>query len=495
MSREKIKKIDIYLLIGYILMSIPMCFSMFYSVPLGDDFAFGANTVSNNIIINAAGYVAWNWMNWSGRWLTFFIQKLTCPLNLHIHLGHIYGSIMILLFIVFTGILVYALVNILMFVLDGNKKYSKIAAFLIVAVLYTTNYYSEVFNWYIGSTAYALPMVLMLLTFVYIIKYYNLNDKKYYKGMIIAGIYPAANEMFDVPLGIFYLYVLVRSCKKKNEKIFTVKNMIPLAVYVVLGMSNVFAPGNRGRQGYYQVESSLVKGVIITILDIVVRLQDVIVDHPLAVILFLILILIGVLSNATNKKEEGFISLILTMAIAVFGCLFPYVYARAFTSTYIDVRMEYVVEYLALMSICVICLKFGRWISYKCELNLTAANKLAVTVALVMFAYVSLIQNYAYLKVTQVDIIRNKGLITESYALWDGVLTEIENSPDDNVVIHRENELNWSPYFLYTGLTNGDVFDVSPDTIYDKEWIMPNVYYGKKSIQLIYDNPIEIGEE
>ena len=55
MSREKIKKIDIYLLIGYILMSIPMCFSMFYSVPLGDDFAFGANTVSNTIIINAAG--------------------------------------------------------------------------------------------------------------------------------------------------------------------------------------------------------------------------------------------------------------------------------------------------------------------------------------------------------------------------------------------------------------------------------------------------------
>ncbi len=472
-------------------MALPMCFSMYYSVPLGDDFAFGANTVSNNLIVNAAGYAAWNWMNWSGRWLTFFIQKLTCPLNFHVHLGHVYGLIMIFLFIIFTAILVYSIYNILLFILDRNERLSKNATFLTVAVLFTTNYYSEVFNWYIGATAYALPMMLMLFTFVYILKLHDTGDKKYYRGMIIAGIYPAANEMFDVPLGIFYLYALVKNCKKKNEKIFTVKNMLPLAVYVVLGMSNVFAPGNRGRQGYYQVESSLIKGLVYTTLDIVVRLQDVFVDHPLAVILFMLLILVGILSNKNHKKEEGFIAIIIAMAIAVFGCLFPYVYARAFTSTYIDVRMEYVVEYLALMSIAVLCLKLGRWLAYKFELALTAANKLAIFAAIIMFAYVSLVQSYTYLKVTQIDILRNKGLITESYALWDGILTEIENSTEDDVVIHRENELNWTPYFLYTGLTNGDVFSVSPDTIYDKDYIMPNVYYGKNSIQLIYDNPIE----
>lgn len=485
------KKGNIILFIGYVIMALPMCFSMYYSVPLGDDFAFGANTVSNNIVVNAAGYSAWNWMNWSGRWLTFFFQKLTCPLNLHIHLGHVYGLIMIVLFIIFTTILVYSIYNILLFVLDKNEHLSRKVTFIVVAVLYTTNYYSEVFNWYIGATAYALPMVLMLLTFVYILKYNEYGDKMYYRGLIIAGIYPAANEMFDVPLGVFYLYALIRKCKKKNEKVLTMNNIIPLCIYVVLGMSNVFAPGNRARQEYYQANSSLVKGLVYTILDILVRLQDVIVDHPLTVFLFMLLIVAGAFSNKEFKKEEGFIALAITMAIAVFGCLFPYVYARAFTSTYIDVRMEYVVEYLTLMSISILCLKVGRWLAYKYELNYSATSKLAIYSVIIMFAYVSLIQSYAYIKLTQIDIIRNRGLIKESYELWDGILLEIENSAEDDVVIHRENELNWSPYFLYTGLTNGDVFSVSADTIYDKEWIMPNVYYGKNSIQLVYDNPIE----
>ena len=65
--------------------------------------------------------------------------------------------------------------------------------------------------------------------------------------------------------------------------------------------------------------------------------------------------------------------------------------------------------------------------------------------------------------------------------------TEIENSTGD-VVIHRDSELTWSPYFLYVGLTDKEVFSANPDVLFDDRCIMPNEYYGVDSIQLIYNN-------
>ncbi len=494
MDSIKKNKINILLAIGYIILMLPMCFSMFYSVPNCDDFAFGADTVSDNLLINAAGYVKWNWLFWSGRWLTFFIQKLTIPLNLHTHMGHIYGIVMVALFVVFSLILIYALNSILKNIVKGSDFHTKITTFVIVAILFSTNYYSEAFNWYIGSTAYVMPMVLMLLSVALAIKYFQKGDNKYYYGFIAAGIYPAVNEMFDVPLGILYVYLLYLFCWKKKKDIKVIKNYIPLIIYVLLGMSNVFAPGNSGRQTFYEVKPSFVKAIVITVLDIVIRVQDIIVDHPLAVLLFIVLIILGVCSNTKNEKETDFIPFILTAGIATFGALFPYVYARGFTSTYIDVRMEYLVEYLLIMSAGVLCIKLGRWITYKYELLMTTGSKLILTLIMVIYAYVSIIQSYAYLDVVQISILRSRALIVDSYNLWDGILAEIEASPDDDVVIHRDHELEWSPYFIYSGLTNGEVFDVPLDTIYGADQIMINVYYHKNSIQLIYDNEMVDGE-
>ena len=48
-------------IIIYSILIIPMCLSMFYAVPASDDFAFGANTCSDNLIANAFGYSIWNW--------------------------------------------------------------------------------------------------------------------------------------------------------------------------------------------------------------------------------------------------------------------------------------------------------------------------------------------------------------------------------------------------------------------------------------------------
>ena len=56
----KNKKREILLTIAYIIITIPMIFSMYNSVPASDDFAFGSRTISDNIFLDAIGYSAWN---------------------------------------------------------------------------------------------------------------------------------------------------------------------------------------------------------------------------------------------------------------------------------------------------------------------------------------------------------------------------------------------------------------------------------------------------
>ena len=91
-----------------------------------------------------------------------------------------------------------------------------------------------------------------------------------------------------------------------------------------------------------------------------------------------------------------------------------------------------------------------------------------------------------YLNITQIDIVKKSSLIKESYAYWDGILTEIENSDEDDVVLYRDKSPDWTKYFLYVGIEPDNVYDQSFDAITPTDEIMVNVYYKKKSITLYY---------
>lgn len=485
----KENKIKVLLAVLYAAIIAPLVYSIYYSVPCADDFAFGSNTVSDNLFINAVGYSAWNWQHWTGRWLLFFLQKLINPMNAHVHLGHVYGAWMIVVFLLTLAIIGYCVKKLLSFILRDKTVLVSIATFIAMSLLLTCYYYCEVFNWYIGATAYAIPMALLLLTYTFMLDFSQTGSKRAYIGMIIAGILPATNEAFDVPLGMVYIYLIfIRPGFERKLTKENIKKLIPLLIYVVLGCSVVFSPGTAERRAYYGVQTSAVRGIVQLIIDLLVRVQDLIVDHPFAVLLLLNLVLIGLISNKAGDKPQNILTLIIVMAITIFGSLAPYVIGRGLTNTYIDTRMLYILDYLLEGSLGLLAIILGRWLAYRFKMAIDAKEIIATIFALALFAYLSLIQNYAYLDIVQIDILRNRSLITESYALWDGILAEIESSDDADVVIHRDHELTWSPYFLYSGISDGVVYDVSSDTIYDKEDIMPNVYYGKDSITLYYDN-------
>ena len=484
MSKIKGNYLNIVLSIFYILIFLPMAFSMYNSVPACDDFAFGLKSISNNLFLNAVGYSVFCWFDHSGRWLLFILQKLINPLNANVHLGRIYGIWMIVLFLVTFVIMYYSLKIILGKLLDLKGEYLKITLFLTIAVLFTTYYYVEVYNWYIGGTAYAVPFVFMLLTFAYLIRYEETLEKKYYIGTILAGLLPATNEIFDLPIGIIYLYAVfyVFEIGFKDKKKL-INRMIPLLVFIIGGMTCVFAPGNFARQGVYDNEPSVIKAIPQTIIDLLVRLKD-LAHHPFAIFLFVCLVILGIKAGTTESKNKFLVTVLMT-ALVSFGALFPYVYGHAATTTFVEVRMLYFSDFLMLIGMCCGCVRFGRMIATR--FNFVFSKKsLAITMIVVCaITTAGLWHNSAYSKIIQFDIINKRDLIEESYAYWDGVLTEIENSKDTNVVITREKEPDWSPYFLYSGIVEEDVYDLPLDSVFQIGLIMPNVYYQKESIRYV----------
>ncbi|MDC7278834.1 hypothetical protein NXH64_04880 [Butyrivibrio fibrisolvens] len=482
-----LKKIKYSLL--YLILFIPICFSIFYSVPASDDFGNAIRTDKTSTFIQAVVYAYQLWATWCGRWVNTFLAKLLNPLNSHVHLGHNYGLFMIVVFIVTTVVIIFGLKVCVERVLGKESKYVSLVTFLIMTIFLSTNYYSECYNWFNGAMVYSVPMSFVVLAVAAMIKYAESGYKStlHYVLIIVFGFFAATIEYCDVALGITYVY-FIYYCdleeRLKEEPRKKIKNIAPLLVYIILGVSSVFAPGNKIRQGYYELDLSISKSFIQYIKDIVIRIQDLIVDHPLAVLIFTILIFIGILSNSEHEQVKRIPETIILFIIIITGAIYPYIYARAFDTTYLDIRMEYIFDFCLHVSLGVLCVMLGKYLSYRFKFEFDSKNKLMVITALILFAYVSIIQNYAYLNIVQIDILRNRGIITESFNYWDDVLKEIEASTEDDVIIERDYVPEWSRYFLSVGIQNGEVFDVSSDKVYDEERIMPNVYYGKKSIQM-----------
>lgn len=484
--------------IGYALYAVlflPICYAIYYAVPASDDFGCAVG-VGGESLLDSVVYVYRMWSTWIGRWFVCILTRRMNPLNAHIHLGHKYGLYMIVFFLITNIVIIASLTIIVRRLLGEKSKYISVVTFLIMAMFMTTNYYSECYSWYNGAMTYVMPMMFVMVAVASMIKYTEsdgLKNKIAYLFMIVGGIFAATTEIYDVPLGITYLY-FIYYChfeeRKTEELRFKIKNVLPLLIYIIFGVSSVFAPGNILRKKYYNVETSVCKSFIQFIKDIVVRLQNMLVDYPLLVLILFLLIFIGIISNTEHKQVKRIPEVIIVFIIAITGSVYPYIYARVFETTYMDVRMEYVLEFCLCMAMGILAVMLGRYLNYRFVIEFNIKEMILIAAGCAMFAYGVIIQNYAYLDIVQVDIFRNRQLLSESYMYYDGVLSEIEQSTAEEVVIKRDYVPEWSRYILPIGIENSEVYNVDFDKAYDEEHIMINVYYGKKSIQMIIEDQL-----
>ena len=114
---------------------IPMCFSIYYSVPASDDFAAATRRNGKSLFSQSMFHGFGMWKTWGGRWLSQFFQTFINPLNSHQHLGHKYGIYMIVVFIITTICIIYGMsVIVKRIVGENNRKYVSVIVFLIMLI-------------------------------------------------------------------------------------------------------------------------------------------------------------------------------------------------------------------------------------------------------------------------------------------------------------------------------------------------------------------------
>ena len=185
MSAIKNKKIafKILLTIGYILLCSSYVYSIYYSMPANDDFAWAIEWWSKNRMVEMFHRIAWNYTNSFGNSGIFAIavQILFNPLYHFENTGHSFGISMIIVnVLILVGILL-AVRSIFKYLFAISEDIVlDILTFLVACLLTTSYYYSDVYNWWSGTPGYSGMMMMLLITCASILKYQNTLAKKHY---------------------------------------------------------------------------------------------------------------------------------------------------------------------------------------------------------------------------------------------------------------------------------------------------------------------------
>ncbi len=490
--------VKIILAVLYILLFFPVFYSIYYAVPASDDFAMAlGRDAYGNVFKEFFAAIPFYWTKRGGTMFSFITELLVNPLNIHRHLGHYYGWYMIVAFVVCMAAILYGVKTTATFMLRGSASKSdsninnkaeiiaSVVTFITAVMLLENDYYVETYNWYVGMMAYAVPMAALFLAFGFIIKFANTGAKKYYIGMIIAGVFAANTTALDIPLGIFFLYIVLIKKGFKEHCKSTFKRYLPLICYILTGLITVIAPGNFARQGQYTEKVSVSTSVVQTIADVKHFGMLIITQKPVTIIVLAVLFFIGVAAYSKADKKPGNLFLFVIASVATWvGCILPYVYGRGMTRTYLDVRMQYVLDYFIQIALCLIALMLGQWVAYLIKKDLKKVGYV-LAVAVAVLGVVALFVTGRYTTTVSYEVKAKAPEIVNSFYLWDSILCEIENG-DDQVVVDRDYNVPWNKYFLYSGMEPGEEYAVELDSFYDAKQILPNVYYGKKSIVVNY---------
>lgn len=473
------------LAVGYILLLSPFAYSVFYSMPANDDFAWALTWWSDNRIVEMFHRTHWNYMNYFGQSGIFavMIQVIFNPLYWFDNAGHSFGISMLLYFLIVTTLILIALRKL--FISVGNindKRIADTVTFFVAVMLFTSYYYFDVYNWWSGMPGYSVMMVVMLFTLVNIVNHQQKLDKPTYIAMIITGMIACTSIMYCVTIGVFYLiYVFI--VNRNNGESF-LKKSIPLFCYILAGVLMLIAPGNHARMGgESHLDASLKASVIVTAVRNILRLRASIISKPIAMLAVAIILLIGII--AKGEKKPRLLSIILAALgtlFAGFGAVLPYVYGsgKALDSEF-AARIYYVQDYVTIIGFALVAFKLGQWLGHvvKLENIKRLCGIAAAAFTIICLAYG---QKHGYLsQLIPYDIVQKSDLIRTTYYFWDDILEEIEQSSDADVVVERTN-VDWCQYVYVTSLDGDYKPPLSEDAKYGNCNECASKYYGKKSI-------------
>lgn len=468
LKKEKNKDllIRILLWVGNILIFAPYLYSVFYSMPANDDFALGINWWGGGIISEAFRRAGWNYMNWFGQsgLLATFIQVLFNPLYWFENTGHSFGICMIVVFILVYGGILWAVRRLVSLMCKGLSSLTlDLFTFFLTVMIFCTYYYNDVYNWWSGVPGYSLTLLFMLICMGYIVKYSDTHAISDYIWMIIFGLITCSGLMTCLACGSFYL--CYRFIFKARDGESLLKKALPLFIFVASGLVTVLAPGNSNRMSFHEGQADTnrhyMQSLHVTLSQLSHRLRDTVMQKPWVLLMLVVILALGffVKNSKSLRLWQVILGYIIT-ALSAFGTVYPYVLGSNSTADgELAYRVYFMQDYMLYIGLAISTFMLGQWLAM-CLKDYLKWDSQAGIFKLLSAVILALFMAWCFVCPTKtyfvpVEIIQNAGNIKATYALWNGILEEIKNSTDDDVIV-TATDVDWCRYVYPCGMSSDD---------------------------------------
>lgn len=259
------KKINIGLIVAFLLSLIPIIMISPYTFARADDYSFGyrahlalESTGSFLEVIKAAAIVvAEKYMEWQGTYSSIFFMAMQPA----VFDEKLYRIVPMFFIIIIALASYFFMKNILVDFLQADKTMSRTCIFAyIFLAIQCIPVKQSAFFWYNGALHYIVAHCLLLCMLVFLLRIaQGKNTKGNYLGAVLCAIYIGGSNYVSVVgtlliyLTIFFGLTVTKSWKKY-------KGIVSVGVvYLIAAAINILAPGNFKKmgiaQGYGMIEA------------------------------------------------------------------------------------------------------------------------------------------------------------------------------------------------------------------------------------------------
>ena len=169
------------------------------------------------------------------------------------------------------------------------------------------------------------------------------------------------------------------------------------------------------------------------------------------------ILLIGVFTKKSKQIRLWQVLLgYMISALASFGAVYPYVLgSNSSADSELAYRVYFMQDYMLYIGMAIATFLLGIWMGSWIDKLLVAriVKICSGAVCLLLLAWCIICPTKTYFVPT--EIIQNVDNIQAAYYLWDGILEEIEQSPEEDVVVTRT-DVEWCRYVYPCGMSADD---------------------------------------
>lgn len=463
-------------------------FSIYYSMPANDDFALGISWWGKNILGEAVSRAWWNYNNWGGQsgTVAVLVQVFFNPLYWFGAKGHAFSICMLIA----NGIILFGIIQAIKGFIENyfevdNQLVVDVVCFLIIAIISTSHYYNDVYNWWSGLIGYAFMLMLSLQTINYESKYLKSHSKFHYGMMVGLGSLACSSVMNCAFVGALYLFLVLRDFS--NQKTNLVKLVIPLGCFVLSGILTVTAPGNRVRMVARPGTVTSTSLSMQTSFELIqYRLTNTFDEEPFVKVLLALIVIMGFFISKHAVKLRYILLGLVLMIIVCAASILPYVYGQSKTlDAEFAPRALYVFDYYMFIGLAMLLFALGGLIA-QIVVHGAAFGKLAFV--LVPFAFaLHVMPSVLWENIIQNDIEKDKAIIVETFEVWNDIFQEFSDAAEGSSIVALRPEVTWTPYFYYPGVDDEICDPIEPGDGYANCNQSVAEYFGLSRVSVVFE--------